>query len=68
MKDLIYYPRFESRDENWLKFALLYMENFIPIIPSRGRIFLSTNYQKLIDETDLVQPYEPNINKVKEQP
>lgn len=59
MKELIYYPRFESQDENWLKFSMLYMESFIPIIPQSGRRHLSNNYSKILDETDLIQPYEP---------
>lgn len=54
MKKLIYYPNFESHDINWLKFALLYIDNFSPIIPDTGMGFLSKLYRKLQSETDLL--------------
>lgn len=54
MKNLIYYPNFESNDQNWLKFALLYIDNFTPIIPDTGIGFLSELYKKLQSETDLL--------------
>ncbi|PVX47505.1 hypothetical protein C8C85_3448 [Flavobacterium sp. 103] len=54
MKNLIYYPNFESSDLNWLKFALLYIDNFSPIIPDTGIDFLSELYKKLQSETDLL--------------
>ena len=33
MKELLYYPGFEVKDETWLKFALLYLDHISPIIP-----------------------------------
>jgi hypothetical protein len=55
MKKLIYYPNFESNDINWLKFALLYIDNFTPIIPDTGIGFLSKLYKQLQSETDLLK-------------
>ena len=63
MKDLIYYPRFESRDKKWLKYAILYLDNFIPIIPQSGGIYLSENYKRIMGETDLIRPYEPKYSQ-----
>lgn len=33
MKELLYYPGFEIKNETWLKFALLYLDHISPIIP-----------------------------------
>ena len=59
MKNLIYYPNFESKDLNWLKFALLYIDNFSPIVPDTGVDFLSELYKKLQAETDLLNLQRP---------
>lgn len=61
MKNLIYYPNFESNDLNWLKFALLYIENFSPIVPDTGIEILSELYKKLQSETDLLQLQRPGL-------
>lgn len=61
MKNLIYYPNFESNDLNWLKFALLYIDNFSPIVPDTGVEFLSELYKKLQFETDLLNLQRPGI-------
>lgn len=63
MKDMIYYPGFETRDENWLKFALLYFDVLRPIIPytiRSERTYLSENFQRVMSETDLIEPYRPD--------
>ena len=36
MEELIYYPGFEVSNEDWLKFALLYLDKLNPIIPESG--------------------------------
>ena len=59
MENLIYFPTFEPPTPNWLKFAILYVENFNPIIPESGRQQLSQDYQRVIDDTDLIAPYRP---------
>ena len=46
MKELIYYPSFEVRNREWLKFALLYIENLNPIIPESGDIIPQSHYVK----------------------
>lgn len=62
MEPLIYYPTFEPPTEAWLKFSLLYFENFRPIIPSNRIDRISENYRRIMDGTDLINPYSPNYN------
>jgi len=64
MMNLIHYPSFESKDLEWLKFALTYIESFSPIIPDTGEVFLSDLYKQLQDETDLLKIHRPNYNEV----
>lgn len=59
MKNLIYYPTFEPTDRNWLKYALIYIEKFTPIIPQTAYSELSNEYKAIIEETDLVHIHEP---------
>lgn len=63
MKNLIYYPNFESSDSNWLKFALIYLESFSPIIPYTGEKYLSDLYLKLQNKTDLLQLVRPRLGQ-----
>ncbi len=68
MKDMIYYPGFETRNENWLKFALLYFDVLRPIIPYTMRsesTYLSENFQRVMGETDLIEPYRPDYTEGK---
>lgn len=60
MKDLIYFPYFEPKNEKWLKFALLYIDKFKPIIPYNRRDDISDLYRQIRDETDLIIPYSPD--------
>ncbi|MEC4044058.1 hypothetical protein [Myroides odoratimimus] len=60
MEPLIYYPTFEPPNESWLKFSLLYLENFRPIIPNNRHCNLSDNYRIIINETDLISPLNPS--------
>ena len=60
MDRLIYYPSFEPKDIDWLKYALIYVDQFSPIIPERGRGTLSSNFKKIEEETDLVKIHEPH--------
>ncbi|OQP53500.1 hypothetical protein [Niastella populi] len=59
MEPLIYYPTFEPPNETWLKFALLYFENFKPIVPYNRRENLSDDFRRVIDKSDLVTLYSP---------
>lgn len=66
MKELIYYPGFEVKDETWLKFALLYFNKLRPIIPDISfsrETYLSNTFLKIMDETDLIEPYRPSYNE-----
>ncbi|WP_281631529.1 hypothetical protein [Flavobacterium luteolum] len=62
MEPLIYYPSFEPPTESWLKFSLLYFENFRPIIPKNRAGNISKSYKDIIDKTDLIDPYNPEYN------
>jgi hypothetical protein len=59
MEPLIYYPNFEPPSDIWLKFSLLYFENFKPIVPYNRRHLLSQNFRLIEKETDLVTLYSP---------
>jgi hypothetical protein len=63
MENLVYFPTFEPPSPNWLKFALLYVDNFNPIIPNNWRNQLSVDYQRIIDDTDLIEPYNPHYDQ-----
>lgn len=63
MNKTIYFPSFEPPSQNWLKFALLYMDNFNPIIPDRGFANTSRQYRDVIENTDLISPYRPQYEQ-----
>lgn len=63
MENLLYYPGFEIADENWLKFALLYIDKLKPIIPYNGDKYISDYSQKLYDESDLLEKYRPDYQE-----
>ncbi len=60
MHRLLYYPNFEIQDQNFLKFALLYIDEIRPIIPRNARRTLSDSMRDIIRNTDLINPYSPN--------
>lgn len=62
MKELLYYPSFEIKHPDWLKFALLYIDELQPIIPQEGDKYLSDDYKEIIDKTDLIRQYRPDID------
>ena len=59
MKSLLYYPSFEVYNETWLKFALLYMDELMPIVPFDGERYLSDQFKEIKDSTDLIKFYRP---------
>lgn len=63
MEKLIYYPGFEVKDPDWLKFALLYINELNPIIPFTGDNFLTDLHHRLSEETDLINPHRPNYEE-----
>jgi hypothetical protein len=63
MKNLIYYPGFEVENHDWLKFALLYIEQLNPIIPIAGDAHLSPLYERLLGDTDLIAVHRPEYSE-----
>lgn len=66
MREMIYYPGFEVKNETWLKFALLYLDCIRPIIPytiAPEEEYISDTFLKIMGETDLVRPYRPDFNE-----
>lgn len=66
MRDMIYFPGFEVKNENWLKFALLYFDTLRPIIPYTfyaEERYLSDTFQRVMGETDLIRPYRPDYDE-----
>lgn len=60
MHRLLYYPNFEIQNQNFLKFALLYIDEIRPIIPGRARESLSDSMRNILQNTELINPYSPN--------
>lgn len=60
MHRLLYYPNFEIQDQNFIKFALLYIGEIWPIIPNGYRELLSDPMQSILRNTDLINPYASN--------
>lgn len=65
MRDLIYFPSFEPEDNSWLKFAILYMEQYRPIIPYNRKDDITDIYKQVLNETDLINPYSPDYSEGK---
>lgn len=63
MKELLYYPGFEVKDENWLKFALLYVRKLDSIIPPRGDNYLSDLYSQINNQTDFFRSLRPDYEE-----
>ncbi|MBN2313439.1 MAG: hypothetical protein JXM79_05880 [Sedimentisphaerales bacterium] len=62
MEKLLYYPGFEIANQNWLKFALLYVDQLRPIHPPDVRKYLKKSFRELMDSTDLIIPYHPDYD------
>jgi hypothetical protein len=63
MKELIYYPGFQVRNTDWLKFALLYIDQLRPIIPESGDHYVDDFYRKITNEADLLNTYRPQYKE-----
>lgn len=59
MHKMLYYPDFEIQNENFLKFALLYIDEISPIIPESAMYLLSDSMKMVINNTNLIKPYSP---------
>lgn len=57
MNELIYFPYFEPENEDWLKFSLLSLDEFRPIIPKGKESKVSDTFKLIQDKTDLINPY-----------
>lgn len=63
MKKLLYYPGFDINDIDWIKFALLYVDTLMPIIPASGDSFISDLTLQLKNESNLLVPYRPEFQE-----
>lgn len=59
MHKLLYYPNFEIQDQNFLKFALLYIDEIRPIIPESAKGTLSNAMNDILRDTELINQYTP---------
>ncbi|WP_303981533.1 hypothetical protein [Niallia circulans] len=64
MKELLYYPNFFIEDETWAKFALLYLDKVITIIPTQANINYSYTHKLLLNETDLLNSHSPSVDEI----
>lgn len=63
---MLYYPGFEAQDVNWLKFALLYLDELrpiIPYIPYDKRTYLSDHTIQIMNKTKFIRPYCPDYEE-----
>lgn len=60
MNRLLYYPYTTIENKDWLKFALLYCDKVMPIVP-KGILEnnLDKDYEKVLENTDLIHNYNP---------
>ena len=63
MKKFIYYPNFEPPDNEWLKFAILYLDKFESIVPYNRRHLVSDEFRLLENETDLLNMFSPDYSQ-----
>jgi hypothetical protein len=61
MQNLIYFPSFEPESQTWLKYALLYIDEFSPIVPPSGNKEMSDDFRRIEDNTNLVRIVQPEI-------
>ncbi|EOO05700.1 hypothetical protein IAW_05009 [Bacillus cereus str. Schrouff] len=63
MTDFLYYPGFEIEDDEWLKFALLYMIKVHTIVPFEADNYLSVKHRDLKNSTNLLESYRPTYDE-----
>ena len=67
MKELLYYPGFEIKNETWLKFALLYLDHISPIIPyinASEKDYLTPTFLKVKNNSDLISIKRPTPDDI----
>ncbi|MDO5294128.1 MAG: hypothetical protein Q4F05_15415 [bacterium] len=62
MQKLLYYPNFEIQDLNFLKFALIYVDEIKPIIPICAMNSISEDTRRILGCTDLLKPINPGYD------
>lgn len=63
---MLYYPGFEAKNVDWLKFALLYLDDLQPIIPSipgDKTSYLNDTTIKIMNETNFIRKYSPSFQE-----
>ncbi len=63
MRSLIYFPGFEPESEDWLKFALLYLDSVRPIVPESADTHLTDTFRDVERFTDLVDLHRPTYEE-----
>lgn len=63
MNPLLYYPFFEVKDQEWLKFALLYLKDIKIIMPKEGEQRLTNEFWEIYNSTDLFSFHRPQPNE-----
>lgn len=64
MNGMIYYPGFQINDEEWLKFALLYLNDVNTIVPIEADYYLRDTHRFLLNETNLLNSYRPTFDDI----
>ena len=59
MNPLLYYPSFEVKNQDWLKFALLYLKDIKIIMPEEGEKTLSPEFWDIYNSTNLFSFHRP---------
>lgn len=63
MKHVVYYPGIEVKNQNWLKFALLFFDKVDTIVPEEGNRLISDLYKQIEDETGFLKRYKPEYKE-----
>lgn len=64
MKSVLYYPSFFVEDEKWLKFALMYLDKLITIIPIVAKKNMTPANSLIWNHTDLLDGHSPSSQEV----
>lgn len=64
MRELLYYPYFLMEDEEWIKFALLYLGKVVTIVPTEANSYLTDTHNLILNETDLLSSHSPTVGEV----
>ncbi|MEK0224071.1 MULTISPECIES: hypothetical protein [Bacillus cereus group] len=65
MNEILYYPGFQINNEEWLKFALLYLKDVNTIVPPEADDYLSDTHRYLLGTTDLLNSYRPTYEEIR---